>query len=315
MKKMICLLQTVLLLICLCAPITANADFSGSYVGTVRKGTLVTYINNYPIPSYVLNGYTFIQVEDLTSFGFDVKWNEYDKSLRIIRNDSTSIDYLTTFLPRNSEIGAIDFDMYTTEVKTYIGNYGYEIECYAGKPGCTYINVDNLSAFGQVQWVPELNQMKVWIQDGLECSGTPIPVRKDIHDIPYYNHSFMSGNAINNYYQFSRFANSDQVFFCFGEYSEKNDEAVSVTFCPGLKLYVDIYNTDGQKVYTTSETYWNINALTILPYLYNFTDAPMVYTVSAPRTYLLDGQDYMAKVTAWCSHCNTGEVDELYFSL
>ncbi len=315
MKKIVCFIQILALLICLSAPMIVNADSSGSYVGTIRKGTLITYINNYPIPSYVLNGYTFIQVEDLTSFGFDVKWNEYDKSLHIIRNDSTDIVYTPTFLPHSTEIGAIEFHMYTTEVKTYIGNYGYEIECYAGKPGCTYINVDNLSAFGQVQWVPELNQMKVWINDGLECFDTPFPVREDIRDIPYYKHSFMPGSTIKNYYQFSHAILTDEIYFLFGEYSKQNNILVACTFCPYSKTYVDIYDTDGKKVYTTSKIYRSFDDLTLVPYLFNLTDAPYTYKLSVPRIYLLDNQDYMAKMTFWCSHCNYGKVNEIYFSL
>ena len=138
--------------------------------GSVKETNVVTYINDHPIPSYNLNGYTFIKVEDLQYYGFDVKWNEYNKTLRIFRNVSNKVSGRITFKSKPQNIGKSLFQMYSTDIRTYIGDYAYEIECLAGLPGYTFINVDNLSTFGRIEWVPDTESVKNmdrrWIGNG-----------------------------------------------------------------------------------------------------------------------------------------------------
>ncbi|MBO5453503.1 MAG: hypothetical protein J6A69_06005 [Clostridia bacterium] len=313
MKKILCFLQILVVIMCSAVmPVSAS-----DYVGTVNYSPIVMYINNYPIPSYVMDGYVFVQVEDLTGYGFDIKWNEYNKSLRIIRNDNCDINYKSTFIPLDSQIGKKNFDFYTTEVKTYIGNYAYEIECLAGKPGCTYINVENLEVFGELQWLPELNHMKLWIRDGLECYDVPFYVPKSLSSLKLYRHFGTNPKNAKNYYQFygGLFVNP-QIYFWYGEFTElSNGEIAESICCPYSKMYVDIYDTEGKKVYTTSKTYYNENDLTQLPYIIGAMDAPLTYEITVPSSHLIYGNDYMARVTFWCNSCQRGNTDDIYFTL
>ena len=277
--------------------------------GEALKSDIVMYINNYPIPSYNYNGYTFIAVEDLAGYGFNIKWNEYYKTLCIIRNDSNEIDFLPTFLPMSCQIGEKEFDMHTTNVRTFIGNYGYEIECYGGIPGYTFINVENLAVFGELQYVPELRHMKLWIRDGLECYDVPFPVRQDILSMVDFGHSTPSGYE--NYYEFNYYSDDDNFCFTFGEFSMENGEIIGYSYCDSPMMFVEVYNVSGEKVFSQNDFECNI---TVSPYMFGYTSAPVCYETYVPKMYLSYGEFYLAKVLFVCPDTGWECEKDVYFT-
>ncbi len=145
---------------------------AGDYVGTCKYSDVVTLINNYPIPSYNMNGYTFVAVEDLANYGFYIHWDGNSQTLCIMRYNTKQVNPIQTYRDNPLDVGKKRFDMVKTDVRLYIGWYGYEIECLGGIPGKTLVNVDNLAAFGLVEWHPNEKAVKIWI-DGLHIQPAP----------------------------------------------------------------------------------------------------------------------------------------------
>ena len=149
------------------APVSA-AEFAG----TVYYTDVVTYINHNPIPSWILNGYPLIAVEDLNNYGFDVLWNPDNKTLRIFRNTAkTTATPVPVYLPRQTKLGTKEVDLYRSDVKVYANEYEYEMVGYSGIDGYTLIYVGDLVSLGGVSmyYVPENKAVNVWV-DGMEIA-------------------------------------------------------------------------------------------------------------------------------------------------
>lgn len=274
------------------------------YVGDAKATDVVTYINGFPIPSYNFHGYTFIKVEDLSDYGFDVPWNEYNKSLRIIRNGKNEVNPKITFKTKQKNIGKTLFPMHKTNIKTYIGNYGYEIECLAGEPGYTYINVDNLSAFGKVDWVASENALKIVISDGLESAKITWPVPYDPSDIAIYNYRC---DEMNHYF-WGNFAASKNYEIYFSVADLNNQNEVTACSCDFGTLYVEIIDTEGKSVYNSSMNFYT-NDYSMIPYCLGVINTPASLVFSIPndkiRTTANDGRG-LVKIYYWCNGCRYG---------
>jgi len=138
---------------------------------------IVTYINHVPIESFNFQGETLVKAEDLTHFGFDVKWNGYTKSLTITRNKDKDIDLYNVpavYLSSKEKIGQPHFMVTTTDVKVFTGNAQYS--SYGGVEGYTLINVMDLTCIDNVSasWHPEVNALKIWVEDGLTIYPTMV---------------------------------------------------------------------------------------------------------------------------------------------
>lgn len=310
MKKLVCLTLAFVMAIGLFA-MPASAS---EYVGTVYASDSVCYINNFPIPCYIMNDYMFIQVEDLNNYGFDVKWNTYNETLRIMKDDNKAFIPQMVYRPFDCELGSKLFDMKTTNVRTYIGNYGYEIECFSGKSGCTYINVDNLSVFGYMDW-SDINQAMYISTSNNSYLSYPLAVRENPYLVPWYNHGeVFKYEELKNYFHFSNYVHNDgSISLYYGRYSHQDDELAACSFCSG-KFYADIYDTEGRKVYYTSKYFSSYYKDLNLTYLLGTSNAPMCYELTIPKGKLKKGTDYMAHVTFWCDYCNKGNEEKIYFT-
>lgn len=269
-----------------------------SYVGTVRYSDVVTYINNFSIPSYNMNGYTFVKVEDLGNYGFDVLWNEFNKTLRISRGETNDVNELITFRAKPKNVGKKDFDMHKTEVRTFIGNYAYEIECLAGIPGYTFINVDNLNVFGSVAWDEENQNVMIWIEDGLEMASYKHYVAYEPYDVRV---STYSCNRLNTYFCNGVGTQEDYYVF-FGIGDVVNEEITEVSKCFG-KLYVKIFDSEGAVIFDGSQ-YFNTASYSMLPYCFGYIETPLsiMYQIPAdqikPTAY--NNGIGLVKVYYWC---------------
>ena len=313
MKKLVCLTLVLVMALSLIA-MPASAAFNPRYVGTVYASNSTCYINNMPIDCYVMDGYMFIQVEDLNNYGFNVVWNSYDSTLRIMKDDNKAFDYTKrVFRPYSYEIGEKLFDMSTTYVRTFIGNYAYEIECLTGKAGCTYINVDNLSVFGQMTWVNEDEAMYITTSNPGGWAY-PLTIGYNPYKVPECAHNEaleMLGSSSSHYYQFSYEKLLGDLHVYFGQYSERNSELTAVTFCYGT-FYVDVYDGWNNKVYSTSkncgyyEYNWNPS------YLLGLSNSPVSCMVTVPEYVINNGNSYRVHATFWCDECCRGYEREFY---
>ena len=175
-SKGLIMVLVILLMMTAVFPIGIVAKI-GDASGTVLKTDIVTYINNYPIPSFVINEKTAIIAEDLRFYGFDVVWNNDERSLIINRNSETNINPVPTKKAAKGEIGKQLNDTFETDIKVFLGEN--EVECFA-LHSYTAIYVDSLEAYGLVQWVDWMRALKVWIEDGLIMKEAPEPVEEEV---------------------------------------------------------------------------------------------------------------------------------------
>ena len=137
----------------LCIQFSAVSAQNGDVVGTARYTDIVAYVNNRPIASYNVNGYTVIVAEELVHYGFLVEWNESDRSLWIVRNpEAETIEGMSGVCSYGQHDGLKYADILETDIRTYVnGNQvtGFNIG------GQTMIYLNSLTCVGVVKWNAE----------------------------------------------------------------------------------------------------------------------------------------------------------------
>ena len=106
------------------------------------------FIDYTPIESYIIDGYTYINTEELINYGFDVYYDNETHSINITR-----IRYATPFYSREMWKNSIrekqQAKISDTAVKVYLE--GSHIDCiYADNK--VLIMIDNLSRYGKFNW-------------------------------------------------------------------------------------------------------------------------------------------------------------------
>lgn len=154
MKKIVVL--TVLMLIIIVSSAYAKpGDVAGVYYVTNISGI----VNGAVIETKNIGGYTVINAEMMDYYGFDVIWNESERSLRI-----NSVEQETDGNPptiKNSNVFSGNFGgyYYETDIVTYLD--GKPITAY-NIGGKTYILAEEMRDFGYVvEWVEE--DRNLWI--------------------------------------------------------------------------------------------------------------------------------------------------------
>lgn len=147
----------------------------GDVAGTALHTDIVAYINHYALPSYAANGQSVIVAEDLKSFGFDVTWDNNNRSLTITRNPDKTI-YGTTTVDKSNIPGTKFADILETDIKVYANNT--QLTSYALN-GYTLIPLEELNVFGNVYWVESERAVKLWV-DGLHA----LAYRQDVKITP-----------------------------------------------------------------------------------------------------------------------------------
>ena len=145
MKRLFTVLLTFL--ICACMMCGVSADSSKYALHT----DIVAYINDAPIRSFNIDGFTGIVAEDLLQYGFAVK---YDDSIRTLEVYRLNNKITSTYTPEEltAPVGAKKAKIYDTDIKTYLdGNLVQSFNI----GGETIIFIDELLCYGKVVWHPE----------------------------------------------------------------------------------------------------------------------------------------------------------------
>ncbi len=130
---------------------TVGAARVGDVVGYAQPTDIVASINGYQLESYNVNGYTYICVEDLRYYGFDVVYDDYTRTLSVARNNYVSqIDPQNTN-PKFWQIGSNNTrkKILYTDIKTYVDGYYVSSSNINGQ---TIISFNELSRFGAVSY-------------------------------------------------------------------------------------------------------------------------------------------------------------------
>ncbi len=118
----------------------------GTPMGDVLYTDIVAYIDDKPIRSYNIAGNTYIVVEDLAAYGFDVQWHAEGAGMLVVGTTRTAKpdDYTTTYVPETNTqpVGSVAMQYLYTNINTWLGNKhvtGYNIG------GFTCIGMDDLA--------------------------------------------------------------------------------------------------------------------------------------------------------------------------
>ena len=123
----------------------------GNVIGYALKTDIVATINGHAIPSFNVDGYTYIVAEDLKYYGFGVNYDNSTRSLAVNRDYSqtwVSKDYVKPYVAPD-QVGAKEHSILSTDIKTYLNNNyipSYNIN------GQTIIRFDELKACGGVSY-------------------------------------------------------------------------------------------------------------------------------------------------------------------
>ncbi len=124
------------------------------------KSDIKAYIDYTPITSYNVNGNTYVISEQLSSYGFNVVWNDAERTLKLSRTPLTTPIYNKSLYDSDSDPERSYYRIFETDIKTYLGDTeitGYNIG------GQTVVQIDELAKYGHVVWNGNSREISVMI--------------------------------------------------------------------------------------------------------------------------------------------------------
>ena len=134
----------------------------GTVIGSALRTNITAEINGHAIPSFNVDGYTYIVAEDLKDYGFFVYYDNSTRTLAINRDDSkaeVTRSYVKPYVPK-SEVGIKEHNLVATDIVTYLDNnyvQSYNIN------GLTIIPFNDLGRYGAVYYDNVTRVIKVTI--------------------------------------------------------------------------------------------------------------------------------------------------------
>ena len=140
----------------------AMAENVGDVIGTAVGTDIVSYINNYPLPSYNINGRTAVLASDLDGYGFTYNYNNYLRraELKFVGGDVIPI----RFWRDQKTYGQPVADVLYTDIEVWLD--GTKIESF-NVDGLTAIYFSELEPYGEISY-----------DDGLRSALLSIPGMK-----------------------------------------------------------------------------------------------------------------------------------------
>ncbi|MCL2816405.1 MAG: leucine-rich repeat protein [Oscillospiraceae bacterium] len=132
----------------------------GDPLGDVLYSDITAYINGHAIPTSIIHGRTLVVVEDLAKYGFDVKWDNTAKILKVELKKGKAFDPLKVIKDTTNKPGAFKEKYVYTNIKTYIG--GEIVESFAIK-GVTLLDFDALGKYGKFTWDGKTREIRLVI--------------------------------------------------------------------------------------------------------------------------------------------------------
>ena len=162
MKKLFACILVVSLVLSL-LPMAALGYQIGDVINFAQPTNIVASINGYQLMSYNVDGYTYIVVEDLRYYGFDVVYDNATRTLSVSRSNATEIDPPSKN-PEYNKIGAntIRRNILYTDIVTYVNN-AYVPSCNID--GLTIINFNTLASFGAASYDNDRREISLEIED------------------------------------------------------------------------------------------------------------------------------------------------------
>ncbi len=163
MKKYLSLVLAIILAVSLVPNMVLAANI-GDVIGYAQPTDIVATISGYQLESYNVEGLTYICVEDLRYYGFDVYYDDTTRSLYVSRNNEAVVIDPQNTNPNFWAIGSSNTKkpILYTDIVTYI-NGAVVPSCNIN--GQTIIQFDNLNVFGTVTYIDEIREILLLIED------------------------------------------------------------------------------------------------------------------------------------------------------
>ena len=149
MRKNKILLTVVVMLQLLLFHCSANAAYP---IGDIYTTDTTACIDGYNIPVYVYNNYPYVVAEDLERYGFDIRWNAYEKVLDINYNAYKSFNAYAFTDINFSAVDRYEGSVYNDENRVRLN--GQFVTAYS-LSGRMLISLDELWRIGEVNWYSE----------------------------------------------------------------------------------------------------------------------------------------------------------------
>lgn len=251
MKKFIALIS-VLAIIITAVPVSAYKI--GDTVGYALTTDIVATINGYHIPSYNVDGHTYIVVEDLKYYGFAVYYDNSSRSLSVSRDYSQS--WVSKSYTKPSvlpyHVGKRAHSLLYTDIKTYLDGYythSYNIN------GQTIIRFDALSAYGGVSYDNGKREISLGLS-GLNYNPSPVD-RSNV--------SLTSGMAVSDYRELNLFlSNFSEAYYDPDDsyYTNSDEQKIMFAYLHAIINYNSMRFSEG--------AYYGISASNVDTILYRF---------------------------------------------
>lgn len=151
MRKIIPILAVAMLFASLMS-VSAHA----AVIGEVYGSDIGVIIDNQPIKSYNIDGNMYVIAEEMRSYGFDVDWDEDNRTLNVYKNDrlaKTTLDIDEINIKKSNNVTTDKlFDIYSTDIKTYVANAPVNAKSIDGR---IMIKVRELERYGKVTFNEE----------------------------------------------------------------------------------------------------------------------------------------------------------------
>lgn len=153
MKKV--LFNLVIILVMSLACIHAYAHESK----VALRSDICAYIDYTPIDSYIIDGHTYISVDDLINYGFDVIYDDISRSLNVSRK-RFSVPIYTRNQWHESNKMKTSSKIVNTDIKVYLDGY-YTASFHTD--GRIVMMIDELQRYGEVKWNQYSREIRVTI--------------------------------------------------------------------------------------------------------------------------------------------------------
>ena len=121
----------------------------GDPMGDILYSDIMAYIDTDAIPSSIKAGTTLVVVEDLARYGFDVTWNNSERTLKVERNLSKPFNPIPVVQDYVHTSGTFKCKYFYTDIKTYLS--GQLVESFAVN-GQTMIDFELMAKYGAITW-------------------------------------------------------------------------------------------------------------------------------------------------------------------
>ena len=145
------------------------------------RSEIRAFIDYTPIESYIINGYTYISVDDLTNYGFDVTFDSSTMSLNVTRKKFAYPIY-TKEQWKNSLLMKVSAPVSDSSVFVYLD--GEKTDSFYAD-GKTLIMIDALHKYGTFEWNNYSKEISITIfQDELQKEFDSAPDKVEINIQP-----------------------------------------------------------------------------------------------------------------------------------